>query len=50
MLLPGVGERTAEKILQYREEHGRIRDLKELQDADVLFESTAEHLRDRVDL
>jgi competence ComEA-like helix-hairpin-helix protein len=48
MLLPGVGERTAEKILQYREEHGPIRDLKELQDADILFESTAEHLRDRV--
>jgi competence protein ComEA len=48
MLLPGVGERTAEKILQYREERGRIRSLEELQDADILFESTAEHLQDRV--
>jgi DNA uptake protein ComE-like DNA-binding protein len=48
MLLPGVGERTAEKILQYRKAHGRIGSLQELQDADILFESTAENLRDRV--
>lgn len=48
MTLPGVGERTAEKILQYRHEHGRIGSLKELQEAGILFESTASHLQDYV--
>jgi competence ComEA-like helix-hairpin-helix protein len=48
MTLPGVGEKTAEKILQYRQEHGRIRSLDELHEADILFGHTAENLRDRV--
>jgi len=43
--LPGVGERTAEKILQYRAEHGRIGSLEELREAAILFAATVERLR-----
>jgi hypothetical protein len=49
MSLPGVGERTAEKILQYRREHGRIRSLQELEEADVLFRNIAASLQGRVE-
>jgi DNA uptake protein ComE-like DNA-binding protein len=48
MSLPGVGEKTAEKILQYRQEHGKIRSLDELHEADILFAYVAQNLRDRV--
>jgi DNA uptake protein ComE-like DNA-binding protein len=48
MSLPGVGEKTADKILQYRQERGHIRSVDELHEADILFGHTAENLRDRV--
>lgn len=50
MSLPGVGEKTAEKILQYRQEHGKIESLDELHEADILFGYVAQNLRDRVTL
>jgi DNA uptake protein ComE-like DNA-binding protein len=48
MSLPGVGEKTAEKILQYRQERGKIGSLDELHEADILFAYVAQNLRDRV--
>jgi DNA uptake protein ComE-like DNA-binding protein len=48
--LPGIGERTADKILQYRAEHGRIGSLEELQEAAILFAATVERLRALVEV
>jgi DNA uptake protein ComE-like DNA-binding protein len=48
MSLPGVGEKTAEKILQYRQERGKIGSLDELHEADILFAYVVQNLRDRV--
>jgi competence ComEA-like helix-hairpin-helix protein len=48
MSLPGVGEKTADKILQYRQERGHIGSVDELHEAEILFAHTTENLRDRV--
>jgi competence ComEA-like helix-hairpin-helix protein len=46
MSLPGIGERIADRILQYREAHGSIRGVDELRQAEILPSHTAEALRD----
>lgn len=46
--LPGVGPATAEKIVQYREEHGGFQNSSELMDISGIGEKTFEKLKDLV--
>lgn len=46
--LPGIGERTAERILAYRAEHGRFGSVDELLEIDGIGETLLENLRDLV--
>jgi competence protein ComEA len=45
MSLPGIGERIADRILQYRKAHGSISSVDELRQAEILPSHTAEALR-----
>lgn len=46
--LPGVGPKTAEKIVEYRKRHGRIRNLSDLLNIDGLGEKKVEKLKDLI--
>jgi|GEM_PF-78615 len=46
--LPGIGEKTAEKILQYREQHGGFRSTEELKNVSGIKEKSFERIRDLV--
>ena len=50
--LPGVGERTAERIIEYREEHGGFEKIEDLMNVRGIGEKTFLRLRPliRVDL
>ena len=46
--LPGIGEKTAQAILDYRREHGRFLTRKEIMEVDGIGEKTYEKIRDRL--
>ncbi len=46
--LPGVGEVTADRLVQWREEHGRFASVDQLQEVGGIGESRLSRLRDRV--
>lgn len=46
--LPGIGEKTAQAILDYRREHGRFLSRKEIMEVDGIGEKTYEKIRDRL--
>lgn len=46
--IPGVGPSTAEKIISYREEHGRFRSKEELMEISGIGEKTYEKMKDKI--
>ena len=48
MTLPGIGEKTAKKILAYREEHGRFSSVEELMKVPGIGESKYEAIKDLI--
>lgn len=48
--LPGVGEKTAEKIISYRNDHGRFREKEELKEVPTLGEKKYEKLSSKITL
>ncbi|MHB0981116.1 MAG: helix-hairpin-helix domain-containing protein [Thermoleophilia bacterium] len=46
--LPGVGPKTAQQIIAYREQHGPFRSVEELEDVPGIGPATVERLRDLV--
>ncbi len=48
MTLPGIGEKTAKKILAYREEHGRFTSVDELMKVPGIGESKYEAIKDLI--
>ncbi len=48
--LPGIGEVLAQRILDYREEHGGFQSLEDLMKVDGIGESTFEELKGKITL
>lgn len=48
MTLPGIGEVTAEKIIQYREENGEFKSIDELTQVDRIGEKTLNKFKDKI--
>lgn len=48
--LPGIGEVLAQRILDYREEHGGFQSLEDLMKVDGIGESTFEDLKGKITL
>ena len=48
MTLPRIGEKTAQKILDYREAYGRFSAIEQLMDVEGIGEATFDGLRDMV--
>ncbi|MGY3749149.1 helix-hairpin-helix domain-containing protein [Vagococcus acidifermentans] len=46
--LNGIGEKKAEKIIQYREQHGSFKNIEELMDVSGIGEKTFESLKDLI--
>jgi len=46
--IPGVNEETAEAIVDFRKNHGRINDLEELADAEEITPENLDNLREWV--
>ena len=49
-LLPGIGEKTAQSIVAYRDEHGAFESAEELLDVSGIGEATLEKIRDYITL
>ena len=48
MTLPSVGEKTADKIIQYREENGGFKTIEDLKNVDRIGDKTLEKLKDKI--
>ena len=48
--LPGIGESTAQKIIQYREEHGSFKNIEELKEVKGIGDAKYEEIKDLVDI
>ncbi len=48
--LPGVGQATADKIIRYREEHGRFSSKEELKKVPSIGESRYKKMADKITL
>ena len=48
MTLPRIGEKTAQKILDYREKYGKFSAIEQLMDVEGIGEATFEGLKDMV--
>ena len=48
--IPGVGPATAEKILAYRQEHGKFSKLEDLKNVDGIGDKTFEKIKDMITL
>ena len=48
MTLPGVGETTAQKIVEYREQNGKFKKIEELQNVNGIGESKYNSLKDKI--
>ena len=48
MTLPSVGEKTAEKIIQYREESSGFKTIEDLKNVDRIGDKTLEKLKDKI--
>jgi DNA uptake protein ComE-like DNA-binding protein len=48
MRLPRIGAHAADQIIAYREREGRIRNIRQLRQADVIPVSAARQIRDMV--
>ena len=48
MIIPGIGEKTATRIIEYRHTHGKIRNLKELDSIQGIGPKTLELLEDYI--
>lgn len=48
MTLPSVGEKTAEKIIQYREENGNFKNIEDIKNVDRIGDKTFEKFKDKI--
>ena len=48
MRLPRIGAQAADRIIQFRENEGRIRNIRQLRQADAIPVSAARQIRDLV--
>jgi DNA uptake protein ComE-like DNA-binding protein len=46
--LPRIGAQTADRIIQFREREGPIRNLRQLRAADIITVAAAKQMRDQV--
>ncbi|MBR5315716.1 MAG: helix-hairpin-helix domain-containing protein [Firmicutes bacterium] len=46
--IPGVGPSTAEKIIQYRESHGRFKSIEDIKNVDGIGDKTFEKMKDMI--
>jgi len=44
--IPGIGDATADAIIQFRDERGRINDINELEEAEQISEQNLDSLRE----
>lgn len=48
--IPGVGDVTAQKILDYREQNGRFSSIEDLKNIDRIGDKTLEKMKDKIDV
>ncbi len=46
--LPGIGEKTAQKIIEYRTAHGPFESIEELVQAKIISQTTFEKIKDKI--
>ncbi|MDW8799843.1 helix-hairpin-helix domain-containing protein [Clostridium sp. A1-XYC3] len=48
--IPGIGDVTAQKILDYREKNGRFSSIEDLKNIDRIGDKTVENMKDKIDV